>query len=47
MQDANVDNVFLSDAEEEPNNNDVEALTRTSAANLRGSIGNNTLLNSY
>ena len=61
MQDADVDNVFSSDAEEEPDDaeeepdnaeeepddDDVEASTRTSAANLRGSIGNDTPLNSY
>ena len=47
MQDADVDNVFSSDAKEEPDDNNVEALTRTSAADLRRSIGNNTLLNSY
>jgi len=54
MQDADVDDVFSSDAEEEPDDaeeepddDDVEASTRTSAADLRGSMGNDTPLNPY
>ena len=45
MQNVDADNVFLSDAEEGPDNNDVVVPTITSAADLRGSIGNNTLQN--
>ena len=45
MQDVDADNVFLSDAEEGPNDDNVVVPTTISAANLRGSIGNNTLQN--
>jgi len=47
MQDVDADDVFSSDAEEGPDDDDVVVPTTTSAADLRGSMGNDTSQNPW